>query len=47
MKIYVEKDAVVKELDNNGLAADYVAAGWKVIKEPKPSLITKIIDEKK
>ena len=46
MKIYVEKDTVVKELDNNGLAADYVAAGWKVIKEPK-SLTRKIFDEKK
>ena len=35
MKIKVEKDGVVKELDNTELVADYVSAGWKLVEETK------------
>lgn len=35
MKVKVEKDGVVKELDNAGLVADYISAGWKLVEEKK------------
>ena len=35
MKVKVEKDGVVKELDNAGLVADYTSAGWKLVEEKR------------
>ena len=40
MAVSVEKDGVVKHIDNDNLAADYVAAGWKKVEEKeKPKTI--------
>jgi len=37
LAILVEKDGVVKSIDSDTLAADYVAAGWKKVKEETKS----------
>lgn len=29
------KDGIVKEVDNRGLVADYVSAGWKLVEDKK------------
>lgn len=34
MEISVKKDNIVKKIDNERLVADYVTAGWEVVKEP-------------
>jgi hypothetical protein len=34
MEISVKKGNIVKTLDNERLVADYVTAGWEVVKEP-------------
>jgi hypothetical protein len=34
MEISVRKGNVVKKLDDKRLVADYVTAGWEVVKEP-------------
>jgi len=44
MATLVEKDGVVKLIDSDTLAADYVAAGWeKVEKETKTTTKSKTI----
>lgn len=34
MEISVKKGNIVKKLDNERLVADYITAGWEVVKEP-------------
>ncbi len=46
MEISVKKGNVVKKLDNERLVADYVTAGWEIVKEPSKKDVkneTKII----
>lgn len=34
MEVSVKKGNVVKKIENERLAADYITAGWEVVKEP-------------
>ena len=40
MATLVEKDGVVKSIDSDTLAADYVAAGWKKVEEEAKTTTT-------
>lgn len=31
----VKKDGIEKEIDNEGLVADYIQAGWELVKNEK------------
>ena len=31
----VEKDNIIKDIDNEALLADYISAGWKIVNEKK------------
>lgn len=32
----IEKDGIVKELEDEFILKDYIAVGWKIVKDEKP-----------